>query len=396
MPSSLLSAVLRALISGIVLPTLFVAPLWGGELPSAPRLLAPQWYKRVSAQVTGLDLTWDGRMIAFTVAPIHPGDCNCLVVLDDAGRELWTTIEERKILGVSLSGDGQYAAIGLLDASVALFSGKGQLLWRGKSVGLPSLAPHGEVLITLNSSGSSVASPLVEVFLPDGKRTWALRRKGGVWRAAISDQQDILLSLWSGEIILIDHSRRLAWQQSFPPGVMALAISPEDANYLAIGTGVLDQGLHLFERTGRLLWRRALPAGATEVSLAREGEFVLSYSNTIHGQRLSLYGRQGELLWTYHLQEPATESSKAVIVPHQNMIVAGIERDRQNYVQGFGLAGGLLWVAPVPGPIFDLRVSRDGRYLAAVTDDSLYFFDTQPAVGAEAALSPLQEQPSAR
>jgi hypothetical protein len=132
------------------------------------------------------------------------------------------------------------------------------------------------------------------------------------------------------------------------------------------------------------------------VSLAREGEFVLSYSNTIHGQRLSLYGRQGELLWTYHLQEPATESSKAVIVPHRNMIVAGIERDRQNYLQGFGLAGGLLWVAPVPGPIFDLRVSRDGRYLAAVTDDSLYFFDTQPAAGAEAALSPLQEQPSAR
>lgn len=369
-----------------MLGTLLSTPLWSNELPSNPRVLTARWHKRLSAQITGLDLTWDGRMVALTVAPLLPKGCNCLFVLDDAGRERWSIKAERKILGVSLSGDGQYAAIGLLDASVALFSGKGHLLWQGKSLGLPSLSPRGEILVTFNNGGNASTNALVEVFLPDGKKAWPLRRKGNVWRAILSDQQDLLLSLWTGEVLFIDGSRRLMWQRSFPRDVVALAISPQDAEYLAIGTGVLDQRLHLLERTGRLLWTRPLPAGATEVSLATKGEFVLSYSNTIHGQRLSLYGRQGELLWTYHLKQPAAESSKAVIVPHQHTVVAGIERDRQNYLQGFALTGGLLWVAPMPGPIFDLRVSRDGRYVAAVTDDALYFFDTHAATNAEAAL----------
>jgi hypothetical protein len=116
----------------------------------------------------------------------------------------------------------------------------------------------------------------------------------------------------------------------------------------------------------------------TELSLARQGEFLLSYGNTIHGQHLALYSRTGEVEWTYHLDTPAMESSKAVIVPNYPLIVAGIERDQRYYLQGFTLTGIPLWVAPVPAPIFDFRVSHDGRYIAAATDHSLHFFDTQP------------------
>jgi hypothetical protein len=143
-------------------------------------------------------------MVALTVAPILPTGCHCLFVLDDAGREQWSIKAERKILGVSLSGDGQYAAIGLQDASMALFSGKGHLLWQGKSVGLPTFSATGEILVTFNNGGNISTNALVEVFLPDRKKAWTLRRKGNVWRAVLSDQHDLLLSLWTGEVLFID------------------------------------------------------------------------------------------------------------------------------------------------------------------------------------------------
>jgi outer membrane protein assembly factor BamB len=196
------------------------------------------------------------------------------------------------------------------------------------------------------------------------------------------------MGLWNSEVLFIDRQHRIAWQQMLPHEIMALAISPEDANYFAVAAGVLNPVIHFYERPGRLLWRRNLPLGVTELSLARQGERLLSYGNTIHGQHLALFNRTGEVEWTYHLDSPATESAKAVIVPNYPVIVAAIERDQRCYLQGFALTGSPLWIAPVPAPVFDFRVSRDGRYVAAATDTALYFFDTRPLENQKAAIEP--------
>ena len=151
------------------------------------------------------------------------------------------------------------------------------------------------------------------------------------------------MGLWNSEVLFIDRQHRIAWQQMLPQEIMALAISPEDAEYFAVATGVLNPVVHLYERTGRLMWQRKLPLGVTELSLARQGERLLSYGNTIHGQYLALFNRTGAVEWTYHLDTPATESSKAVIVPNYPLIVAAIERDQRYYLQGFALTGSPLW-----------------------------------------------------
>jgi hypothetical protein len=291
-----------------------------------------------------------------------------------------------RILGVSLSADGQYLAVGLMDFTVALFSKAGELLWERKSVGIPHLTASAELLIAFNSGITGLSNILFEGFLRSGAKAWSLYRRGRVWRATVSDRNDLLLSLWNGEVLFIDQRQRIVWQQLFAKDVTALAVSPGEARYFAVGTGVLDPTIHLFERTGRALWRRQVPHGVTDVSLAKEGAFLLSYGNTTQGQHLALYNRQGDIQWTYHIKEPATESSMAVIVPHAPLVVAGIERDRQHYVQAFALNGELLWIAPVPEPIFNFRVSRDGRYIAAATDHGVYFFDTDAVAGPEAQL----------
>jgi outer membrane protein assembly factor BamB len=340
--------------------------------------LTSLWQKHVPAQLTGLDLARDGQTVAFTAAPSASDGDSHLRVYDLMGRELWTATRGLKILGVSLSDDGQYASIGTMDFSIALFAKDGKLLWERQSVGLPYVTPQGRDVVTLNSGTAGPGNTLLEVFHRDGHKVWSLRRKGRVWRAIVSDQSDLLIGLWNSEVVLIDRQHRITWQQMLPQGIMALAMSPQDAQYFAVGAGVLDPVVHFYERRGRLMWQRKVPLGVTELSLARQGEFLLSYGNTIHGQHLALYSRTGEVEWTYHLDTPAMESSKAVIVPNSPLIVAGIERDRRYYLQGFTLTGSPLWVAPVPAPIFDFRVSHDGRYIAAATDHSLYFFDTQP------------------
>ena len=369
---------LRCTAVAVIGLVLLCPVLWGEPSSSSPRVLAPLWQKHVRAQLTSLDLSSDGQTVAFTTAPSGSAGDGHLYVYDLTGRELWTATRGLKILGLSLSEDGQYVAIGTMDFSIALFTGDGKLLWERQSVGLPSITPHGKSVVTFNSGITGPTNTLLEVFQRDGQKVWSLRRKGRIWRSITSDRSDLLMGLWNGEVLLIDRQHRIAWQQMLPQEIMALAMSPEDAEYFAVGAGVINPVVHLYERKGRLLWRRELPLGVTELSLARQGEFLLTYGNTIHGQHLALYRRTGEVEWSYHLPTPATESSKAIIIPNAPLIIAGIERDRGYYLQGFALTGSLLWVAPVPEPMFDFRVSHDGRYVAAATDTTLYFFDTQP------------------
>jgi hypothetical protein len=369
---------LRFLAGAMVEFALLCPTLWGEPPASNPRVLTSRWQIHVRTQLTGLDLTWDGQTVAFTTIPLASDDDSRLHVLDLMGREQWMASRRLKILGVSLSDDGQYVAIATMDFSITLFTGEGQFLWERQSVGLPYITPQGKSVVTLNNgiTGRTI-NTLLEVFHRDGQKAWSLGRQGRVWRSTVSDQSDLLMGLWNREALFIDRQHRIAWQHMLPQEIMALAISPEDANYFAVATGVLNPVVHLYERSGRLMWRRRVPLGVTELSLARQGERLLSYGNTIHGQHLALFNRMGEVEWTYHLGSPATESSKAVMVPNYPLIVAAIERDQRYYLQGFALTGDALWVAPVPEPIFDFRVSRDGRYVAAATDTTLHFFDTR-------------------
>src|SRR5688500_13923584 len=79
--------------------------LWGSDLSSHPKILTALWQKHFSAQLTGLDVTRDGQMVALTVVPVTFTDDNRLYIYDGTGRELWSVRRDVKILGVSLSED---------------------------------------------------------------------------------------------------------------------------------------------------------------------------------------------------------------------------------------------------------------------------------------------------
>ncbi len=198
--------------------------LWGEPLFSSPRVLPALWQKHFPAQLTGLDLTWAGQTVAITVAPFTSKGDSHLHVYDLTGRELWTTTRRSKILGLSLSHDGQYTAIGLMDFSIALFAKDGELLWERKSVGIPTLSLQRNSVVTFNAGITRPADPLLEVFHQDGNKVWSLYRKGRVWRSIVSDQSDLLIGLWNDEVLLIDRQYRMTWQRLLPKEIMALAI----------------------------------------------------------------------------------------------------------------------------------------------------------------------------
>src|SRR5688500_14485727 len=124
---------LRRIAAGMTLLVGLGCPsLWGSDLSSHPKTLTALWQKHFSAQLTGLDLTQDGQLVVLTVAPLVPTDANRLYMYDGAGGELWSVRRDVKMLSVSLSEDGQYVAIGLLDFAIALFSKTGEVLWERK------------------------------------------------------------------------------------------------------------------------------------------------------------------------------------------------------------------------------------------------------------------------
>src|SRR6266508_3064627 len=158
MPSVCPRVLLRIAAGMVVVSLLVCPPLLSAQLAASPKVLTSLWHKRVAGQLTGLDLTWDGQTVAFTVAPLESAGEHRLNVFDGAGREVWTTARGLKILGVSLATDGQYAAIGLMDFSIALFSKHGELLWERKSVGLPYISPRGEIMVAFNNGMSGLAT----------------------------------------------------------------------------------------------------------------------------------------------------------------------------------------------------------------------------------------------
>jgi WD40 repeat protein len=121
----LLPPVLPRCVVGMITVALLCSSLWGESPASGPSVLTPLWQTHLTAQLTGLDLSWDGQTVAFTVVPVISDGNSSLHVFDLLGRELWTTSRRQKILGVSLADDGKYVAIGSMDFSIALFSKHG-------------------------------------------------------------------------------------------------------------------------------------------------------------------------------------------------------------------------------------------------------------------------------
>jgi len=142
---------LRFLAGAMVEFALLCPTLWGESPSSSPKVLTSRWQIHVRTPLTGLDLTRDGQTVAFTTVPSASEGDSRLHVFDLTGREQWMASRGLKILGVSLSDDGQYVAIATIDFSITLFTGEGQLLWERQSVGLPYIMPQGKSVVSLNS-----------------------------------------------------------------------------------------------------------------------------------------------------------------------------------------------------------------------------------------------------
>lgn len=56
-----------------------------------------------------------------------------------------------------------------------------------KSVGIPSLTPREQRVVTFNSGITGLSNTLLELFFRNGDKFWSLQRKGRVWRSVVSD-----------------------------------------------------------------------------------------------------------------------------------------------------------------------------------------------------------------
>lgn len=164
-----------------------------------------------------------------------------------------------------------------------------------------------------------------------------------------------------------DRQAEYLWKYPIPEEIYEIALSA-DGQYLAVGTE-MDK-VYYFNRDGKLLWTFSTNLSYTNIAPSSDGQFVAVASK----DNLYLFNRDGKILW----RKPTEPLRTVSISANGQYVVAG---SYKGTVYFFGPNGHLLWSyvdKNVQKPIIiNVRISADGKYMTARTDDNEYPWDKE-------------------
>ncbi len=227
---------------------------------------------------------------------------------------------------ISMTSDGSLIVVRHTFEGLYLFNLSGEVVWSNNEFGgiHPVITRDGSYLITENR-GYTKEDPFFLI---------KIDREGNI--------------VWKREIGLI--------------GFDGLAITP-DASFVAVG--YIDENkrghLVLFDRDGTTVWNHQIDGRIETVAVSTSG-YVVAGPRDMY---IYLYDCTGELIFTY-LTNSYFDSQDVVIAPDESFFLFGSEH---TYLNCYTLNGNLLWQTEV-GPICNVRISADGEYIAAATNNS--------------------------
>lgn len=283
--------------------------------------------------------------------------------LEPRSQPLWTYKTGGEVRCLAISGDGNYIAAGCSDNRVYYFStSSGTPLWSFSIGGTPI-----EISISDDGYYIAVAADDGNIYLFDrekGTPLWS-RRVGykNIFHILITrDGESIFVGTDHpedpGVFIFESSSQRMLWRYECIPHRMAVS---EDERYLAVGDNSTSPAkVHYVEiATRNVLWRCSLLANDIAISL--DGEIVAVGS----GSDSYVYCFRRYLaipIWAYSTGGPVEE----VLISRDGRYVASLSMDQNLYLFD-GEAGRPLWS-------YKTRVDRDS--LLASPYDLSYIFVT--------------------
>jgi outer membrane protein assembly factor BamB len=253
--------------------------------------------------------------------------------MEPRSRPLWTYRAGGEVRCLAVSGDGNYIAAGCSDNRVYLFStGNGTPLWSFSIGG----TPRG---ISISENGDYIG-----VVADDGNLYLFGRREG--------------TPLWS---------RMIGYNRSFQ------VLLTRDGGSIFVGTDLPeDPGVFIFESSSqRMLWRyECIPH---RMAVSGDERYLAVVDNSTSPSRV-LYVEIATraALWRY----PLLANDMAISLDGE---IIAIGSGSDGYIYCFRrLLGIPIWAYSTGGPVGRVRLSGDGRYIAALSmDQNLYLFDRE-------------------
>lgn len=265
------------------------------------------------APFNGIDISEDGSYIAGTLG-------NTLFFFSkDSNKPLWKYDIESNGIGVAISDDGNYIAVGTGNAgtkgdTIFVFNKKGELLWKYKAEHpdyiqtgnfyRPAMTPDGKFI------GVSTGCPDRRAYLFSNTgdllfRSEHLTRDSPLHKTSISNDGEFTAYSADQEqgkpnLFLFSKSGKLLWNFSYAEDSTSRAVSiSSDGKYIASGT--LNGKIYFFSRENNVpLWSFAESgnfAKIGDVKLSHDGSHLAAVSSS---KKIYLFSKDSNKpLWTY-------------------------------------------------------------------------------------------------
>lgn len=314
---------------------------------------------------------------------------HALSYLDRNGSILWSYQSLSDVRNVIISGDGSTVVTGFWDNSLMVFDRNGTQLRKlqfdngfstvavsedGRDVVVGEMdqqAPYGGEIVYFDRAGTifwnyTTPVPIVNIAMSSD----------GQYVAAGGLGYDLFLSPGENDVFFLDRTGKFLWGDRTLRGNI-VAITP-DASYIAVASGG-KKGISLFSHDGVSQWSSKTDGGATDVLLSSSGDRLSAIINpdqslANHGpSKILTYDGKGKLLWSCPLTGPGYD------------VISNLDLSSDGNVTALGTTSGKIVVLDGNGTVigtFDagsrirtLSLSRDGRHLAAITENKLFFFN---------------------
>jgi WD40 repeat protein len=357
------------LVFGLLFVTLACHPVHG-----APSQETGIWVYNFSAgeredetEVWNIAISDDGHYIAVGANGGTPG-AHGIIYYFDTERELlvWKTpLEGAVINDLDMSADGSRIAVGSQtpDSGVYLLSGSGKILWVHQSDGdFPQIgiSDDGSIIVAPSTDGR------ISTYTANGTLVSSYDSgsvPSGVVMSGSGSPNIIIVS--TGILSLSANGERVGnFSDNAYEKVVALS---RDGSTVAYETQ--DDTLYVLDNNGKVLWNVLHQEELDSLALSDDGSILVGGSNS--DQRICVWNRSGTRLWAF---DTGQDIDRVAISGDGRYIAAAAIQSASWHKDGyqsyyiFSQNGTLLlnrtYAFRDIDTIFDLAMSRDGRYSA--------------------------------
>jgi len=308
--------------------------------------------------------------------------------LDRNGTILWNYHSLEEIRNIMISGDGSTVVAGFWDNSLLVFDRNGnQTLNIQFDTWIPAIAVSEDGrYIVVGEMNRTLSGGRISYFDRGNTILWNYTTPVPIVSIAVSDDgryvvagglgYDSWLSPSDNDVYFMDRTGRLLWVDRTLGG-NSVAMT-HDAGYVAVASKGRNR-ITLFNREGISQWSYKTGADITDVSLSSSGDklsIVINPDQSLSNQepsKILTYDRKGKLLWTWPLAGTNHDViSSSGISGDGNIVALGTTAGKIVLLDGEGTVN---WTFDARSRVKKISLSRDGQYVAATTENELFFFN---------------------